>query len=70
MRVKKQDHAEAVEASLGVWQGNDRARGEGQDSDHAIAFRGVEVPELDAFAHWARRIYAPLAAAVTAGPRG
>jgi exodeoxyribonuclease V gamma subunit len=67
--VKKQDHAEAVEASLGVWQGNDRARGESQDSDHAIAFRGIEVPELDAFAHWARRIYAPLAAAVTAGPR-
>ncbi len=68
--AKGHDHAAAVEASSEVWRGNERGRGESADSDLAIAFRGIEVPELDAFAGWSQRIYAPLVGALHTERRG
>jgi exonuclease V gamma subunit len=63
------DVGAALEAAAAVWRGDDRRRGERDDADQRIAFRGVDPLDTAEFRHWAERIGAPLAAALAAERR-
>lgn len=62
--IRGAEHEVALAEARSLWEGSDRRRGESEDSDNAIAFRGVDLPALPAFADWAMRVHGPLAAAL------
>lgn len=53
-----------------VWEGDGHASAEGDDADHRIALRAVDLPGSAEFQRWAARIYAPLRAALLTERRG